>query len=442
MLFMKAKMWLRLSLLFILINVLKVSAQDNLSLQEAIRIGIESNYDIKLVKNDLEIAKANNTKGNAGMLPNVNGVITNTTSNNNLKQKFASGDEINKNGVWGNNLVAGIQASWTVFDGFRMFATKHRLESIETLGELNFRNQVQQTAANIAAAYYTIVLQQNQLKTIDNLIVTIQERMNLSEQKFKAGSASKMDYLQAQLDLNAQKSNRIRQLQNIKNAKTALNQLLYRDANTDFGVSDSLSLAKSMEMDEITSKITSQNPALMVARQNMAISEWRIKEANALHLPTVGLTGTYNYSLNNSQAGFSLYNQNLGFNLGVGINIPIYQGGNINRLQQVAQLDLVTAKLQADKLGSDLGYMATVAYQNYQMAKSLAEIENSNTKVAEENLNIASERFRLGQSTSYLELREAQRTFEDAQVRKLNAQYEAKISEINILQLTGTLLVE
>ena len=107
-------------------------AQKTLSLNEAIQTALKNSYDIQLVENNLAIAKNNNNIGVAGGLP----TITNTSNNNNtlttINQTFPDANRnTSRNGVDGSTLNSGLNATMVIFNGYRVQATKNRLESLE-----------------------------------------------------------------------------------------------------------------------------------------------------------------------------------------------------------------------------------------------------------------------------------------------------------------------
>ena len=116
-----------------------------------------------VAKNDAEISKVNNTAGNAGMLPTAAITAYDNYALNNIYQKYKTSSDTTFNGKYTNNLGAGVELNWTLFDGGKMFITRSKLNEIEALGELQFKEQVQQTVYAVLAAYYNVVKQKQQL---------------------------------------------------------------------------------------------------------------------------------------------------------------------------------------------------------------------------------------------------------------------------------------
>ncbi len=410
------------------------SGQETFTIAQAIELALKSNYDIQIAKNELEIASRNNSVGNAGMLPIVNATVGDNYTLNNLNQKFTNGTEINRNNVTGNNINAGVALNWTLFDGLKMFATKGKLKRLEEIGELQFKDEMQTVVANVMNAYYDVVRAQQQVKAVEEAIKISEERVKLADMKFQVGSSSKVDLLQAKVDLNEQKSNLLAQKKNIEQRKGDLNNLLARNIETDFSVSDSIPFNEpklSTDLDK--------NFQLQTALKNVEVAKFEKKEAFSEFLPNlVGNLG-YNYNRSNSTAGFSLFNQTYGLNAGFSLNIPLFNGLNTIRQNKVASIQILSSQFNAEKIRFQIKLSNYKALRDFVMAKEQLNLEIENIALADENQKIALERFRLAQSTA-IELREAQISFVNAQTRLVNVRYAAKVAETELMRLQGELV--
>lgn len=423
----------------LLINI--ISAQNKLSLKDAITILLKNNYDIALSKNDWNIATLNNTKANAGMLPRVNLNFSDNLSNNNLFQKFTNGTEIKKDFVLGNNLNAGVVLNWTLFDGYKMSATKKRLELIEKQGEANFKNSVDNNISSLIKAYYDIARNQLQYKTIEILIQLINDRLILAKTRFEVGTASKMDYLQTQIELQIQNNNLIAQKSIIQNSKIALNQLIGQDINTDFEISDTLNINIKFK-DYSKDQNFSNNQQILSLEYQKLIAEQQINEAKALTKPQLGFVTGYNLSFSQSQAGFSLFNLTHGLGVGVNANMLIYDWKNTKRQIEVSKLNALSTQIQLNKLNDNLNLSYQKALNDYNSTVLLFNNELNTIKILDELLIIANERFRVNQSANYLEIKEIQKSYEDSKNRQILYLYNAKIAEIELLRVQGKISLE
>ncbi len=213
------KIILSITILFLF---LPISAQEKLSIEEAIQIAVKNNYDILIAHNDADIARINNTPGNAGMLPSLQLGGSGNYSVADVKRDLASGTSNSYSSSTSTSLNGGAQLSWTLFDGGRMFVTKKKLSEIESLGSIQFRDQVLATVYDVIAAYYDVVRQKQELNSINELINYNRERVTIAQAGYQAGSMIRTDVLQAKIDLNVTMENAINQQFVIEAARKTL----------------------------------------------------------------------------------------------------------------------------------------------------------------------------------------------------------------------------
>lgn len=424
------------------ILVLAVAASagtpDSLTVDSAIAIALKTNYGILIARGDAEIARVGNTLGNAGMLPSA--AITasdNYLKNGTFSQKPKGGSLSSSNGSI-NNLDATAALSWTIFDGGKMFVTKARLAEIEGLGTLQLRDRVMATVYDVTSAYYNVIRQKQQLASVMKVLTYNQERLVIMQTSFGQGLVPKTGLLQAQIDLNVDKENVIFQQNAIANAKRTLNQLLCRDPGTIFEVGDSIPLGYSPDKENLFSQLQSNNTAVLAAQKQVAIANLGVKETAAQLLPKVSINAGYGYSQNDNTVSSTAMSRTVGPQVGGTVSIPLYQSGNAVRQIKTAKLLAQSAgySLKAAKL--DAAAQLQKALDDFAGQEALLAIEQDNSGLARENLDISMQRLRFGQATA-LELRQAEESYEQSLTRLIDIKYTLKLAEIRIKQLVGEL---
>ncbi|MBS1653777.1 MAG: TolC family protein [Bacteroidetes bacterium] len=429
-------------LLFILISG-TAQSQKNLSLEEAIATALQNNYDIQLAKNDSLVAALNYDYRNAAFIPRLNGTLGSTWNSNDQKQTLADGTQKEKNGIKSSNLAAGLALNWTLFDGMKMFATRNKAGELVKLGELEIKNQVINTVAAVVNNYYNIVRQKQQLRAVEEQISIDTERVRLSQYKLDIGVGAKPDVLQSKLDLNAEKSAKLAQETLIEQLKEQLNQLMNTAPGTTYQVADSIPLNTGLTLSDIQSNITQTNPALLLSKKNIDIANLTLKEQKAGLLPTVSFNSAYNFSRTDNKTVINqfspLFNQTKGLNFGLSASVPILNNFNTKRLIKQAQLDIQYQQLTYNSQQSQLNLSVINAFKDYTLQKRSLELEEENILLAKENVSIVLETYRLGAAT-LLELKEAQKSLEDAYNRLIAARYNTKLAETELLRLKGDLV--
>ncbi len=411
-------------------------AQTVLSLEEAIATAMKNNYDILISKSESDIATNNLFIGNAGMLPSLSldGGYTQSIGNTHLE--YASGDVTDRNNASAHNLNAGANLSWTLFDGMKMFVTYQQLQLLKAKGETDLKNTLQQTVLKVTDAYYNVVLQQQLLRVYQFSDSISDWRMSLAQKKWDVGSGSKLDFLQAKVDHNADRSAVMQQQVVLQNAKVDLNNLLARDITTDFKTIDSITAVSTLTLEQIQTQTFEQNPELTVAEQSRRISDLTIQQLQGGYYPTVSLNGSYGYNNATTQAGFLLNNKTSGPSFGLSASWNLFNGNRQSHIVQDAKINSLISNYQYAQVKSKLTAQVQQAYYTYQNNLKLLLLEEENTNDAKENLAIAVDRYKLGSSNA-LDFKNAQQSFIAQQTRLFNARYNAKISEIELLSLSG-----
>ncbi|MDO8366394.1 MAG: TolC family protein [Saprospiraceae bacterium] len=405
---------------------------------EAVRIALEANFDIRISQADADIARLNNTRGNAGMLPTVNFVANENFTLSAFQQKLANGTEFKEAGATFNNANAGVQLSWTLFDGRRMQITKRRLEELESLGQTNLQNTVQQTTATVLQSYYDIVRGRLQERALAEVIVLNEERLRIAEARLAAGFAAQTDALQARIDLNQRRADLILQQTITANAKRVLNRLLVRPPDTAFNVDETLTTAYTPERNALVQKILSNNPTLVSLQKSMEIAALIVDENRALSRPRLTGNGQLNAVRSDNGAGFTLSNTQAGLTIGAGLVIPLYAGGNFKRQVETAQLAAQQSVFRLDNQRLFLESELDNQLATYQSQQQILSLEEENVRIARENLNVSTERFRLG-TTNGLEPQIAQNSLEQALSRRDLVLFNLKAAEIGLRLLAGEL---
>ncbi|MBL0129980.1 MAG: TolC family protein [Chitinophagaceae bacterium] len=430
-------------LLLVLFITSSSSAQRMLSLEEAIATALKQNYAIQLSKNDSAVAALDYSFRNAAFLPRVNGNLGTNWTNNNQKQKFADGTQKQLNDIRSNNYSAAVQLNWVLFDGLKMFATRDKAQEFIKLGGLGIKNQVINTIAAVITNYYAIVRQKQQLKAIQEQLSLSRERVKLAQYKLDIGVGAKPDVLQSKVDLNAQNALQLNLETQTAQLKEQLNQVMNVEANTSYEVSDTIPINMRVALADIQQNIEKNNPLLLIAEKNIDIARFTLKERKAERFPILSLNSSYNYSRNNNKATVNpfqpLYSRNFGRNIGFTVSIPVLNNLNTKRLIKQAEIDIQYQQLVYENQKSIVSLSIINAYKDYELQKRALALEEENILLAKENVDIVFQVYKLN-STTLIQLKEAQKSLQDAYTRLIDARYNTKLAETELLRLKGDLV--
>lgn len=425
--------------LLMVISVSHAVAQQSLSLKQAISLGLQNNYSIQLSNNDYEITEQNRKAAISALMPKVDATAGINKSVVDTRQVFVTGVIQERDNATTTQQTAGLQLSWVLFDGLKMFASYDRVKELERMGEVNAKAMVQGVLADIIINYYAIVASQVQLKASSDALEVSKKRLDIAESKSEVGSGSTLDLLNAKVDYNTDLSAYIRQQENLKNLKIRLNELLILPVTDDLILTDSIPTDQKINTDDLYLKVLAQNPSLLNSKSEQRIAELSLREVSAERYPTLRLNSGYNYSNQNAEAGFFTENRTLGLSYGLTASVNIFNGLLQSKREKIAKIQAQTASLSYEAAKLSVNANWNVLLTSYQNNLELLKLEKENQLVAKKNIDISIEKYRLG-GISSLQLREAQRSFIEANSRYVNALYQYKLAETSLLELSSSII--
>ena len=417
-------------------------SQRVLTVDEAVANALQKNYDIILSRNDSTIAAIDYSYRNAVFIPRLNATAGALWNNNAQKQILADGSKRDQSGLRSNNINSQVALNWTLFDGLKMFVLRDKAEELVQFGELEIKNQIVNTVANVINNYYNIVRQKQQLRSIEEQMSIDSERVRLAQYRLDVGVGIKPDLLQSKIDLNAQKAAQLQQQALIEQLKEQLNQAMAVPQFTMYDVVDTITINTGISLGEVMNA-AEKNPSMLMAKKNIDIANLTVKETKAALYPTVSFNSAYNFNRTTNQVvinNFStLFNQVQGYNYGFAATIPILNNFNTRRLIKQAKWNVGYQNIIYENQRSLTDLSVINAFQNYEQQKKALALEEENILLARENLDIVFETYKLGAAT-LLQLKLAQNSLADAENRLIEARYNAKVSETELMRLSGQLI--
>jgi outer membrane protein TolC len=413
-------------------------AQELLTLEDAVAQALKNNYDIRLASNDLRIDQQNVSLANAGILPSVSGTFTQNNSIQNSTQVRTDGTTQELDNAKNNNLNYGVNLGWTIFDGFRMFARYDQLKEIEKLGSTELKLTITTRVADVMETYFDLVQQQQLLKSLDTAIVISSQRVDLARNRYTIGKAAKLEVLNAQVDLNTDKTNFLRQKETFENTQTYLNELMARDVAIRFRVADTVSIDNTLKLADLMSLAGQQNPQLQIALINKRVAELNLKQVRANRYPQLRVSTGYVVTETESSLGFARSTSGSGLSYGLSASVNIFNGFLQKRNERIAKIQIENSDIQITQQQQSINSQLMSSYQTYLTNLELVQLERSNVDIAKQNLDITLEKFRIGTITT-IEVRTAQLNYINAMARNSSAQYQAKLSEVALRELAGNI---
>ncbi|MCA9733165.1 MAG: TolC family protein [Deferribacteres bacterium] len=411
-----------------------LAAQETLTLEQALSTALKNNLDIEVARNTADIAQNNAHPGKAGLLPSVD--LTSIASYSDNESQTAVGPVTDAS----TTTLASIEANFTLFNGFSNIYTYKKLRSQNESGKLEARNTIEQIVVQIYQAYFHVAnASENENLAMESLEIS-RERLQRAQNRSQFGQANNIDVLSAQVDFNADSVSYLNARLASDQARRNLRVLLNRDDEGDFAVETTVIFDRSYELQDLQNRAIDQNAAYRYFVRNVEQSKYDVKIANSAFLPQLTFSTSYDLSHKADNFNVTLDNANKGLSAGLNLRFNLFNGfqNKINR--QNAKINLKNRQLTQDAALLDLKKSVADAFQSYQNSLFVLNVEQTNVQSAQLNFDRTQELYNLGQVTT-TQFREAQLNLVRAKSSILSAQYDAKLNEIILLQLSGQLLI-
>lgn len=417
-----------------------LNAQQMLTKEEAVKLALDNNYDIKIANNNVQVAENNTSVLNSGYLPTLTGTAGATYNLDNTEAEFSNGNSTVLNGAESNRYNAGVSLNYTIFDGLGRHYNYKRLKEQYQLSELQARETIENTIVQLFSVYYNVAQLSENLETLDQTLLVTKDRLVRAEYQFDYGQNTKLEVLNAEVDINTDSINIINTKQDLKIAKRDLKLVLGETFTEDFNVETEVDFLLQFKKDSLFKKAKQRNVALLQTEKNIAISQLDIKSGKSAYLPTLGLTGSYGWNKNNNNAAsFVTVSTNTGLSGGLNLSWNLFDGGATVTRVRNAKVNLETQQLQKENILLSIQRDFDNAWDDYMNKLEIYNIQEKNIITAQNNFDRTQEKFKIGQVNS-IEFRQAQLNLLNAELSRNQAKYAAKLAELQLLQISGELL--
>ena len=413
---------------------------DVLTKREAIAETLAGNFGIIIARDNVEISENNKSLLNSGYLPSVTG---NAGANYNLEDQevtFRDGTVNVVEDAETTRYNAAVNLNYTLFDGLGRLYNYKRLQEEYQLTELQARETIEVTLLQLFSVYFEVARLTENVSVLEETFQNTKNRLTRAEYNFEYGQVNKLEVLNAEVDIVTDSINLLNAKQQLINAKRDLNVVTNEDLERTFTVDTVVRFTSTLQIENFLAQVDTTNVRLLQASQNIKISEYNYKASKAVFLPSVGLTGGYGWNEGNfPTTSFATSSTTTGFNAGVSLTWDLFDGGGGITSVKNAKIQNTNQELVKQQIVSEVRRDIANARGTYENRLQIFRLQEQNVETARNNYERSNERYKLGQITS-LELRQAQINLLNAQTNKNLAKYEAKLAELELLQLTGQLL--
>ncbi|MBT8319225.1 MAG: TolC family protein [Gramella sp.] len=432
--------------LFVLIIVFSFagwSQETALSKDEVISRALEANFGIRIARNQVEIADNNQSVFNSGYLPSLTGLAGASYDLNDRITEPEDGSIVDQQGIENNRYNASVNLGYTLFDGLGRYYNYKSLKEQYNLSQLEARETVENTILQIMSVYYEIARLSENVGVLQETLEISKNRVTRARYQFEYGQANNLVVLNARVDVNNDSIALIGTAQQLRNTKRDLNVLLNREvSDSRFTVDTTVNFVSDLELDSFVAQAENNNVSLLQIEQDLEISDYDIKISKSGYLPVVDLTGSYGWNRNRSAATAFFPGSTTttdGLSAGVSLRWDIFDGGRTNVLVQNSKIRYENQQILKEQLETEIKRDIANALGNYRNKLYILKVQEDNVKTNLDNFDRSEEQYKIGRITS-IEFRQAQINLLNARTSLNLAKYDAKLAELQVLQLTGQLL--
>lgn len=431
---------MKISFVSLLFFTTALLAQQKITPKDAVSLALDNNYGIKLAENQVEVAKNNASILNAGYLPTLRGVAGATYNIDNTEAEFSNGDVTTLTGAESSRYNASVELGYTIFDGLGRSYNYKQLKETQQLTALQARETIENTILQLFTVYYNVAEFKENTAALAQTLEISNDRLTRAEYQFDYGQSTKLEILNAEVDINNDSINLMNAQQQLQSAKRDLNLVLGNAVTNAFDVETNVTFTNLLNKSDLLSKAKAYNASLLQINKNIEINTLIVKSEKAAYLPTIGLTGSYGWNKNdNNAASFLAVSTNTGFSGGVNLSWNLFDGGSTITRVKNAKINLENQNLHKEEFLLTLERDFNNAWDDYQNKLNIYKLQEKNIVTTQNNFDRTAEKFKLGQLNS-IEFRQAQINLLNAELTKNQAKYAAKIAELELLKISGEIL--
>lgn len=427
-------------IIVVLLSTLQGISQEILTKKDALAITLENNFGIKIANNNLEVAKNNKSIFNTGFLPTVSASSGGNYRNDNQTITRQDGTSASVDGAVTKSYNASLNLNYTLFDGLGRKYNYQQLKETYNLSELEAKATIENTYLQLFSVYFQIARLSENAKNLEEALSISQSRLERAKYQYEYGQSTKLELLNAEVDVNNDRITLINANQSLSNAKRALNIILGVEKDVNYSVETAVDFNKMMNFKDLQQKTISNNITLKQNEKNIAISEFNVKINKSNYLPSLGFSTSYGWNKSDNPAtSFLAKATSNGLNAGLNLSWNLFDGGSTKTRVSNAKIALESQQILLEQQKLNIENNLKNTWDNYQNQLFILKAQETNVLTTQNNFERTEERYKLGRVTS-IEFRQAQINLINSKTVLNNSKFDAKLIELQLLQLSGDIL--
>jgi outer membrane protein TolC len=429
-----------LILITTLIYPLQTFAQIKLTLDQAIELAVEKNYDAKKARLAVQKAEARKDEAIGNAFPTIN--IDAGYTNNLLKPKFFLPDFANPGSgqlhpveIGATNAFKTSAKLTQILFNSAVFSGIGTAKIIYEASKEQYKSSLTKTISAVRKSFYGVLLAKELVNTFDTVLAAANRNLYVTEKMHQEGFVPEFDLIRARTSVK----NLEPELLNAKlNYYNLLNLFKF---NLGLDVSDSIELVGQIEiknyrvpsLDSLMSILDDVNYDLKALALVQKVQERKINVYKSGYYPALYLFGEYRYEGQSNDWDFQTFNS---ASVGIGLSYTLFNGLQTTNQVEQAKVDFLTSVEQYKQTYNALKMKLTNAINKLETAHQKVKINEGNIERARRGFEISEVRYKEG-TGSQVEINNAITALANAKLNYLKAAYDYLQATIELQELLG-----
>ena len=428
--------------IFIVILSFSLSnGQDKLTVNDAVKLALENNLDIKISENQNEILKNNASFLNSGYLPRVSSRVGFNKSNQNIEIETPNNLSGKLDNMKSENSFSSVSIEYILFDNNGRKFNYKKSKELSNRSGLEVKEVIENTLLQLYTVFYEVCRLSEEKDIIKSSLEISKSRLERNKIKFDFGQSTKLELLNAEVDVNTDSIRYLNAVKNLSNAKRDLNLVMNVDLNSDYILDKEIVYNSAENIINFYDNASKNNTKLKIYAKSVEISDFELKSIRSTYLPTVGLNGSYDWNESINDNPYAFFNKNIYDGISGGINLrwDIFNQGKRITANKNAKVMLENSKIEKEKAYLMFQKELNNSYETYNNNLFILEVQEQSLNTSNNNFLRNLEKYDIG-IVSSIEFRNAQLNLLNAKLSRNTARYEAKLSELYFLKISGKII--
>ena len=417
------------------------NAQENLSVSDAVKLTLENNLDIKITENQNEISKNNASFLNSGYLPKLSTSAGFNKSNQNVEIETPSNLSGKLDNMKSENSFSNISLEYVLFDNNGRKFNYKKSKELSSRSELEVREVIENTLIQLYSIFYEVCRLNEEKEIIKSSLEISKSRLERNKTKFEFGQSTKLELLNAEVDVNTDSIRYLNAIKNLSNAKRDLNLVMNVDLDSDYILDQGVVYNSEENIISFYNNAAENNTKLKIYDKSVEISGYELKSIRSTYLPTIGLIGSYDWNESINDNPYAFFNKNIydGISGGVNLRWDVFNSGKRVTANKNAKVMLENSKIEKEKAFLMFQKELNNSHDTYKNNLFILEVQEQSLNTSNNNFLRNLEKYEIGLVSS-IEFRNAQLNLLNAKLSRNKARYDAKLSELYFLKVSGVII--